>query len=700
MSDDLSHIRNIGIMAHIDAGKTTTTERILYYTGINHKIGEVHDGNATMDFMVQEKERGITISSAATTVFWKADDKNYRINIIDTPGHVDFTVEVERSLRVLDGAVAVFCAVGGVQPQSETVWRQANKYNVPRISFVNKMDRTGADFYKVLDQIKTRLGARPIPIMLPIGEEEHFGGVVDLIYNKAYTWDFASLGMEFYEIPIPDDMLETVEEYRTKLIEGAAEENEALFEKFLEDHNSITPEEIIAEVRKATINMHITPVLCGSSLQNIGIQKLLDCICHFLPAPGDIPGINAFDVKTEKEIECSLSLNDPFCALAFKIINDPFVGKLTFFRVYSGSVKQGDMVLNVNTGKRERIGRLVQMHAAKQIPLEQISAGDIGAVLGFKDVHTGDTLSAQEKPVLLENITFPEPVISIAVESRSQEDLGKLENALMRLSEEDPTFTVRTDEETGQTIISGMGELHLDILIDRLRREYKVECNQGEPQVSYKEAFGSTTEHRIVYKKQTGGRGKFADIVFEMGPADETVSGLEFINDVKGGNIPKEFMPSIQKGFSNAMLNGPLAGFKVKNLKVRVLDGSSHPVDSDALSFELAAAVGFREAAHKMQKLLLEPIMTVHVSVPDDNIGDVSGDLNKRRAQVTGIEADTDGTQTIKALVPMAEMFGYVTRLRTLTSGRGYAMLSFSHYAVVPDSLVGDILKKTGNAWG
>jgi elongation factor G len=535
--------------------------------------------------------------------------------------------------------------------------------------------------------------------MLPIGEEDGFGGVVDLIYNKAYTWDFASQGKEFYEIPIPDDMLDTVEEYRTKLIEGSAEENETLFEKFLEDHNSITPEEIIAEVRKATINMHITPVLCGSSLQNIGIQKLLDTICNFLPAPDDIPGINALDVKTEKEIRCSLSLDDPFCALAFKIANDPFVGKLTFFRVYSGSVKQGDMVLNVNTGKRERIGRLLQIHAAKHIPLEQISAGDIGAVLGFKDVRTGDTLSAQEKPILLENITFPEPVISIAIESRSQEDLGKLENALARLSEEDPTFTVRTDEETGQTIISGMGELHLDILIDRLRREYKIECNQGEPQVAYKEAFGSTIEHRIIYKKQTGGRGKFADIIFEIGPADEGFNGLEFINEVKGGNIPREFMPAIQKGFSNAMLNGPLAGFKMVSLKVKILDGSTHPVDSDALSFELAAAVGFREAAQKLQKLLLEPVMTLYVSVPDESIGDVSGDLNRRRAQVTGIEADNDGTQTIKALVPMAEMFGYITRLRTLTSGRGYAMLSFSHYAPVPENLVEEALKKAGGAW-
>jgi len=686
-------------MAHIDAGKTTTTERILYYTGINHKLGEVHDGNATMDFMAQEKERGITISSAATTVFWNNNDKNYRINIIDTPGHVDFTVEVERSLRVLDGAVAVFCAVGGVQPQSETVWRQANKYHVPRISFINKMDRTGADFYKVVDQIKTRLGARPIPIMLPIGEEDCFGGVVDLINNKAYTWDIASQGKEFYEIPIPDDMLETVAEYRTKLIEGAVEENETLFEKFLQDHNSITSEEIIAEVRKATINMHITPVLCGSSLQNIGIQKLLDDICYFLPAPDDVSGINAIDIKTEKEIKCSLSPDDPFCALAFKIVNDPFVGKLTFFRVYSGTVKQGDMILNVNTDKRERIGRLVQVHAAKHIPLEQISAGDIGAVLGFKDVHTGDTLSAQEKPILLENITFPEPVISIAIESRSQEDLGKLENALARLSEEDPTFTVRVDEETGQTIISGMGELHLDILIDRLKREYKIECNQGEPQVSYKEAFGSTTEYRMLYKKQTGGRGKFADIIFEIGPADDGITGLQFINEVKGGNIPKEYMPSVQKGFSNAMLNGPLAGYKMNNLKVRVLDGSTHPVDSDALSFEIAASIGFREASEQLQKLLLEPVMTLYVSCPDENIGDVSGDLNRRRAQVTGIETDTDGTQTIKAYVPMAEMFGYITRLRTLTSGRGYAMLTFSHYAPVPDNLTEEILKKAGSSW-
>lgn len=682
-------------MAHIDAGKTTTTERILYYTGINHKLGEVHDGNATMDFMAQEKERGITISSAATTVFWNLNGRDFRINVIDTPGHVDFTVEVERSLRVLDGAVAVFCAVGGVQPQSETVWRQANKYNVPRISFINKMDRTGADFYKVLEQMRTRLGARPIPIMLPIGEEEHYGGIVDLIENKAYTWDRSTHGKEFYEIDIPEDMVELVEEYRMKLIEGAAEENEALFEKYMEDHNSITPEEIIAEVRRATINMHITPVLCGSSLQNIGIQKLLNSICEFLPAPIDIPGIKALDVKTDKEMEVSLSPKDPFCALIFKLTNDPFVGKLSFLRVYSGSVKQGDMVLNASTGKKERIGRLVQMHASKQIPLEQIAAGDIGAILGLKEVRTGDTLSAMEKPIILENITFPEPVISVAVESKSQDDLGKLENALMRLSEEDPTFTVRSDEETGQTIISGMGELHLDILIDRLRREYKVEVNQGAPQVSYKEAFGSTIEYRIVYKKQSGGRGKFADIIFEMGPAEEGFQGLEFINEVKGGNIPKEYMPAIQKGFTNAMQNGPLAGFKVENLRVRVIDGSTHPVDSDALSFELAASLGFREAAQKIKKILLEPIMQVHVSAPDDNIGDVSGDLNRRRAQVTGIDSESDGTQTIIAMVPMAEMFGYVTRLRTLTSGRGYATLAFSHYAPVPDNLVEDILKKT-----
>lgn len=681
-------------MAHIDAGKTTTTERILYYTGINHKLGEVHDGNATMDFMAQERERGITISSAATTVFWKENDEDFRINIIDTPGHVDFTVEVERSLRVLDGAVAVFCAVGGVQPQSETVWRQANKYHVPRISFVNKMDRTGADFYKVLEQMRNRLGARPIPVVLPIGEEDYYGGIVDLIENKAYTWDPESQGKEFYEIPIPDDMLDLVEEYRMKLIEGAAEENEELFEKYMSDPDSITPEELIAEIRKATISLNITPVLCGSSLQNIGIQKLLDSICRYLPAPTDIPGIKAFDIKKEEEIVCSLSPEDPFAALAFKLVNDPFVGKLSFIRVYSGSVKQGDMVLNANTGKRERIGRIVQMQASKQIPLDCIMAGDIGAITGFKEVRTGDTLAAIDKPILLENITFPEPVISVAIESIWQEDIPKLENALDRLSEEDPTFTVRTDEETGQTIISGMGELHLDILVDRLRREYKVEVNQGEPQVSYKEAFGSTLEHRVVYKRQTGGRGKFADILFEMGPADEDVHGLQFIDNVRGGAIPKEYIAAIQKGFSNAMLNGPLAGFKVDNLKVRVIDGSTHPVDSDALSFELAASLGFRETAQKLKKVLLEPIMKIHVSVPDENIGDISGDLNKRRAQVTGIDMENDGTQTIKAVVPMAEMFGYVTRLRTLTSGRGYATLEFSHYAPVPENLVEEVLRK------
>ncbi|MDD4847696.1 MAG: elongation factor G [Bacteroidales bacterium] len=693
MNNRLSHIRNIGIMAHIDAGKTTTTERILYYTGINYKLGEVHDGNATMDFMIQEKERGITIQSAATTVFWDTDHQQYHINIIDTPGHVDFTVEVERSLRIFDGGVAVFCAVGGVEPQSETVWRQANKYNVPRISFINKMDRTGADFYKVIEQIKERLGANPIPLQLPIGEEENFGGIVDLIENKAYGWDQESLGTEFFEVEIPEDMRKMVQEYRTRLIEGAAEENEELLERYTNDPDSLSKEDIIAEIRKATLEQRITPVVCGSSLQNIGIQKLLDAIAYYLPSPLDIKTVKGINPKTEQIVERKMLPEEPFCALAFKIVNDPFTGKMAFFRVYSGTFKTGNTVFDVNTGKRERFSRIMHMHASKQNPVEMVEAGDIAAAVGFKEIRTGDTLCDADHPILLENIVFPEPVISVAVEPKSQEDVAKFESALQKMTEEDPTFTVRTDEETGQTLISGMGELHLDIIIDRLSREYKIDCNQGKPQVSYKEAITSPVEHHIVYKKQSGGRGRFADILFEISPIDENQHGLQLINEVKGGNIPKEYMPSIQKGFTTAMINGPIAGFKVNDLKVRIIDGSTHPVDSDALAFEVAAIIGCKEAMKKAQSVLMEPIMKLEVMVPESYIGDVSGDLNKRRAQVSNVESRI-GEQVIHATVPMAEMFGYVTRLRTITSGRGTANLEFSHYAPLPDSLKADVLLK------
>lgn len=693
MNNRLSYIRNIGIMAHIDAGKTTTTERILYYTGINYKLGEVHDGNATMDFMIQEKERGITIQSAATTVFWDVDNQKYHINVIDTPGHVDFTVEVERSLRVLDGGIAVFCAVGGVEPQSETIWRQANKYHVPRISFINKMDRTGADFFKVVDQIKERLGAKPIVLQIPIGEEDNFGGIIDLVENKAYTWDRQSLGAEFYEIEIPEHMIDFVNESRIKLIEGAVEENEELLERYSTDPDSILKEEIIAEIRKATLAMRITPVLCGSSLQNIGIQKLLDAVAYYLPSPLDLSVVKGINPKTDQIIERKMLPEEPFCALAFKIINDSFTGKMVFFRVYSGILKTGSTVLDVNTGKRERFSRIFHMQASKQNPVDFIEAGDIAAAVGFKEIRTGDTLCDADHPILLENIVFPEPVISIAVEPKSQEDVAKLEYALQKMVEEDPTFSVRTDEETGQTLISGMGELHLDIIIDRLMREYKIACSQGKPQVSYKEAILTPVEHRILYKKQSGGRGRFADITFEIAPTDKDVHGLQFINEVKGGDIPKEYMPSIQKGFATAMLNGPVAGFKVNNLKVRILEGSTHPVDSDALAFEVAAIIGCKEAMKKAKSTLLEPIMKLEVIVTESYMGDVTGDLNKRRAQVTDVESKI-GEQVIHAIVPMAEMFGYVTRLRTLTSGRGTANLEFSHYAPLPDSLVSDVLLK------
>ena len=610
---DLKYTRNIGIMAHIDAGKTTTTERILYYTGKNYKLGETHEGSATMDWMAQEQERGITITSAATTVYWNWNDHRYKYNIIDTPGHVDFTVEVERSLRVLDGAIALFCAVGGVEPQSETVWRQADKYGVPRIAFVNKMDRAGADFFSVVNQIKERLGTNPIPIEIPIGQEDLFKGVVNLISNKALIWDEASNGTKFYEVPMPDDLKDVVAEYRQKLVESVAEENDVLLEKFFDDPNSITEEEIITEIRKATLARKITPVFCGSSFKNKGVQSLLDAVAAFLPSPIDMPDVKGTNPKTEAEETRPSDVNAPFSALAFKIATDPYVGRLCYFRVYSGSLDAGSYVYNANTGKKERISRIMQMHSNKQNPMERIEAGDIGAAVGFKDIKTGHTLCDERHPIVLESMKFPEPVISIAIEPHTQGDMDKLTNALMKLTEEDPTFTVRSDEQSGQTIISGMGELHLDIILDRLRREFKVDVNQGLPEVAYKEAITATVQHHEIYKKQTGGRGKFADILFEIGPADEGVVGLQFINEVKGGNIPKEYMPAIEKGFKEAMLNGILAGYAMDSLKVRVIDGSYHPVDSDQLSFEVCAKIGFKNACQKAKPVLLEPIMKVEV---------------------------------------------------------------------------------------
>ena len=591
---ELKYTRNIGIMAHIDAGKTTTTERILFYTGKNYKLGETHDGSATMDWMAQEQERGITITSAATTVFWNYQNNQYKYNIIDTPGHVDFTVEVERSLRVLDGAVALFCAVGGVEPQSETVWRQADKYKVPRIAFINKMDRAGADFFSVIKQIKERLGTNPIPLQIPIGQEDLFKGVVDLIRNKALIWDEASNGTKFYEVPMPDDLKDIVDEYRQKLIEGVAEDDDELMAKFFEDPNSITEEEMLAQIRKATLEMRITPVLCGASFKNKGIQSLLDAVAAFLPSPMDIEAVEGVNPKTEREETRSIDVKAPFSALAFKIATDPYVGRICFFRVYSGKLESGSYVYNASTGKKERISRIMQMHANKQNPMEVISAGDIGAAVGFKDIKTGNTLCAEEHPIILESMKFPEPVIGIAIEPKTQGDIDKMNNALIKLVEEDPTLVVKSDESSGQTIINGMGELHLDIILDRLKREFNVEVNQGAPQVAYKEAITTNYQHREVYKKQTGGRGKFADIIFEIGPADEGFKGLQFVNEVKGGNIPKEYMPAIEKGFKSAMENGVLAGYPMESLKVRIIDGSYHPVDSDALSFELCARVGFK----------------------------------------------------------------------------------------------------------
>ncbi|NVO02419.1 MAG: elongation factor G [Bacteroidetes bacterium] len=693
MSRNLTYTRNIGIMAHIDAGKTTTTERILYYTGINHKMGEVHDGAATMDWMIQEQERGITITSAATTTFWDYNNEQYKINIIDTPGHVDFTVEVERSLRVLDGAVALFCAVGGVEPQSETVWRQADKYNVPRISFVNKMDRAGADFFSVLDQIKSRLGANPIPIQIPIGAEDSFVGVVDLIKNKAFVWDDEANGETYKEVPIPEDILDEVNEYRTKLIEGAAEESDVLLSKFLNDPDSITEEEVIGAIRKATNELRITPVLCGAAFKNKGVQILLDSIAAFLPSPMDIPAVVGINPYTEKEETRAPNVDDHFCALAFKIATDPFVGRIAFFRVYSGSLSAGSYVLNTGTNKKERISRIMQMHANKQNPLDLIEAGDIGAAVGFKDIRTGDTLCDEKFPLVLESMTFPEPVIGVAVEPKTQADVDKLSIALNKLAEEDPTFKVRIDSETGQTVISGMGELHLDILLDRLKREFKIECNHGNPQVAYKEMITNEVEHREVYKKQTGGKGKFADINVIVSPVDEGKTGLQFINETVGGSIPKEFIPSIEKGFKAALSNGVLAGFPVDSLKVRLIDGSYHNVDSDSLSFEIAARIAFKEACKKAKAILLEPIMKIEIVTPEEYIGDVTGDLNKRRAHLENVTLKI-GYQVVRATVPLSEMFGYITDLRTITQGRATSSMEFSHYAETPKTITDEVIYK------
>jgi elongation factor G len=693
MPRDLRYTRNIGIMAHIDAGKTTTTERVLFYTGVNRRLGETHDGSATMDWMVQEQERGITITSAATTTFWDFQGKQYKVNIIDTPGHVDFTVEVERSLRVLDGAIALFCAVGGVEPQSETVWRQADKYKVPRISFINKMDRAGADFFAVVEKIKERLGMNAVPLQIPIGEEEDFRGIVDLITNKAFVWEDHNLGTSFVEIPLPEELKGTILEYRTKLVEGCAEESEEMLEKFILDPASISEAEMISIIRKATIDRRITPVLCGSAFKNKGIQALLDAVVKYLPSPLDVEAIEGIHPKTEKPIIRKADASEPFAALAFKIANDPYVGRLCFFRVYSGSLAAGSYVHNASTGKKERISRILQMHANKQNPIERIEAGDIGAAVGFKNIHTGDSLCDEKHPVILESMSFPEPVISVAVEPKTQADLDKLNAALVKLAEEDPTFIVKTDADSGQTIISGMGELHLEILVDRLNREFKVQANQGAPQVAYKEALTSVVSHREVYKKQTGGRGKFADIQFEIGPADEGVTGLQFIDEVKGGNIPKEFIPSIQKGFKTAMQNGVKAGFPVESIKVRLLDGSFHNVDSDALSFELAAKIAFRNACKKANTVLLEPVMKLEVILPEEYLGDVSGDINRRRGHLNSVSARAH-LQVINAQVPLSEMFGYVTALRTLTSGRATSTMEFSHFQEVPKNISDDLIYK------
>jgi elongation factor G len=695
MDKNLKYTRNIGIMAHIDAGKTTTTERILFYTGRTHRMGEVHDGNAQMDWMVQEQERGITITSAATTTYWKYKDQEYKINIIDTPGHVDFTVEVERSLRVLDGAVAVFCAVGGVEPQSETVWRQANKYNVPRIAFINKMDRAGADFFGVVQQIKDKLGAVPVPVQIPIGSEDNFVGVVDLIEMKAIVWrDDAALGTIYEYEEIPENLIAEAEEWRGKLIESLAEVDDSLLQRYIDDHESITQDELLGAMRKSAVAGITVPVICGAAFKNKGIQMLLDTVVAFLPSPVDKGAVTGIDPRNEEEVTREPDDEAPMAALAFKIATDPYVGRLVFLRVYSGILHAGDTVLNVRTGKRDRVNRLFQMHANKQIPKETISAGDICAGVGFKDLKTGDTLCAIHKPIALESMDFPEPVIGVAVEPKTQADVDKLSMALNKLAEEDPTFQVKIDPDSGQTIINGMGELHLEILIDRLRREFKVECNQGAPQVAYKEAITISTEYREVFKKQTGGRGKFADITVILMPADDDIKGLQFINEIRGGNIPKEYIPSVEKGFREAMQNGPLAGFPLESLKVVLKDGSYHPVDSDALSFEIAAKQAFKRASGKCNPVLLEPIMAAEVVTPEEYVGDVIGDFNRRRGKVEGMESKA-GSRVIKAKVPLAEKFGYVTVLRTLTSGRATSTMEFSHFEEVPAEIANRIVEVT-----
>ena len=690
----LKYTRNIGIMAHIDAGKTTTSERILFYTGLTHKIGEVHDGAATMDWMAQEQERGITITSAATTTFWNYNKEKYKINLIDTPGHVDFTVEVERSLRILDGAVAAFCAVGGVEPQSETVWRQADKYNVPRIGYVNKMDRSGANFFEVVRQVHDVLGATPCPIQIPIGAEESFKGVVDLVTMKAIYWHDETMGAEYEIDEISADLQAEAQEWRDKMLETIAEFDDAVMEKYFDDPSKITEDEIRAAIRKGTLSMKINPMICGSSFKNKGVQTLLDAVCAYLPSPADTPAVTGHDPRnSEVVIERKPLPEEPLAALAFKIATDPYVGRLCYFRVYSGEVIAGSYVLNTRSDKKERISRLFQMHSNKQNPMEKIGCGDIGAGVGFKDIRTGDTLCDENHPITLESIEFPDPVIGVAVEPKTQKDLDKLGVGLAKLAEEDPTFRVETNEETGQTVIRGMGELHLEIIIDRLRREFKVECNQGRPLVSYKEAITKPVELREVYKKQTGGRGKFADIIVRLEPADpDFESHLQFVDEVKGGNVPKEFIPSVQKGFEKAMTNGVLAGYPLDSMKVTLIDGSFHPVDSDQLSFEICAIQAFKNASEKAAPILMEPIMKLEVVTPEENMGDVIGDLNKRRGQVEGMESSRTGTRIVKAKVPLAETFGYVTALRTITSGRATSSMQFSHYAQVSPSIAKQVL--------
>ncbi|HUH35934.1 MAG TPA: elongation factor G [Moheibacter sp.] len=702
MAKDLKYTRNIGIAAHIDAGKTTTTERILFYTGRNHKMGETHEGSSTMDWMDQEAERGITIQSAATTCTWKfpldqgkpiAETKDYHFNIIDTPGHVDFTVEVNRSLRVLDGLVFLFSAVDGVEPQSETNWRLADNYKVPRIGFINKMDRQGSNFLGVCQQVKDMLGSNAVPIVLPIGDEADFKGVVDLVTNKAIIWHDENYGTTFDTVEIPEEMKEEVKKFRDHLIEEVAAYDENLLEKYMEDENSLTEDEIHAALRAATLDMSIIPMTCGSSFKNKGVQFLIDGVCRYLPSPMDKEAIDGTDPDTEEPISRIPSVNEPFAALAFKIATDPFVGRLAFFRTYSGRLDAGSYVLNTRSGNKERISRIFQMHSNKQEPVDYIEAGDIGAAVGFKDIKTGDTLCDEKHPIVLESMKFPDPVIGIAVEPKTKADMDKLGTALSKLAEEDPTFQVKTDESSGQTIISGMGELHLDIIVDRLRREFKVEVNQGQPQVEYKEAFTVTANHREVYKKQTGGRGKFADILFTIGPADEGKTGLEFVSEIKGGNVPREYVPSIEKGFKAAMKNGPLAGYEMDSMKVTLTDGSFHPVDSDQLSFELAAKLGYREAARAAKAVILEPIMKLEVLTPEENMGDVVGDLNRRRGTVSGMD-DRAGAKVVKAFVPLAEMFGYVTALRTLTSGRATSTMEFDHYEAAPQSIADEVIAK------